>query len=118
MTAAVFLCSQVALNRHRTHRLGHCAALPGFGSFILAQTGDAFLDVSSAGQRAYLDQWACAWALLEYRSAGHAVCAGAVAEEGKNEVVVFDCCLPGCAAQTLVGRMKPISGWADAGVRE
>ncbi len=49
------------------------------GSFELEQDGRCFPGCLQAGQGRDLDQRVCAWPFLEHRSAGDAVCSGAVA---------------------------------------
>ncbi len=88
-----------------------------FGSFMLGQTGDAFLDVSSLGKGLI---WINGHALGRFWNVGPQVTMYVPApwlKQGKNEVTVFEL-LPTGKPETLVGRMTPIldgptPGYAD-----
>ncbi len=78
-----------------------------YGSFDLAQTGDAFLDVSALGKGLI---WINGRALGRFWDIGPQVTLyvpGPWLKKGRNDVIVFDV-MAKIAAPTLVGRMKPI----------
>ncbi len=88
-----------------------------FGSFTLAQTGDAFLDVTALGKGLI---WINGHALGRFWNVGPQSTLYVPApwlKQGKNEVAVFEL-LPTGKPETLEGRMKPIldgptPGYAD-----
>jgi beta-galactosidase len=77
------------------------------GSFDLAQTGDAFLDISTLGKGLI---WINGHAIGRFWNIGPQVTLyvpGPWLKKGKNEVVIFDL-FPGPTPPKLVGRLKPI----------
>ena len=104
------------INRHSPEQKS-TAPEYAFGTFDLAKTGDAFLDVTSLGKGLI---WINGHALGRFWNIGPQSTLYVPApwlKQGKNEIAVFEL-LPTGKPETLVGRMKPIldgptPGYAD-----